>query len=102
MPFIEAAACRDKSTRECGLCASVSSAGVGKNPQKVLRIKAIANRFRAISECRLEARDRISAALGMRIVGREEIQLRIRLIDQSAHIFEDIRGLAKALRRLVI
>src|SRR6202158_3559603 len=69
----------------------LGSACIGENPQKILRIKTIANRVGAIAERGLEARDRVSAALGVRIVGREKIQLRIRLIDQSADVFEDIR-----------
>src|SRR5882762_3544490 len=92
VPSIEAAGCGDAG--------SLGSAGVGKDAQKILGIKTIANRVRAISERRLEARDRISAALSVRIVGREKIQLRIRLIDQRSHILEDIRGKRHLLREL--
>src|SRR6266849_4979184 len=94
VPSREAAACRRAAMTaraRVGYARALGSAGVGKNPQKILRIKTIANRFGAISERRLEARDRISAAFGVRIVGREKIQLGIRLIDQSAHILEDVR-----------
>src|SRR5216684_5535617 len=82
VPSIEAAGC-------C-YARSLGSASVRKYAQKIFRIKTIANSFGAVSERRLEARDRISATLGVRIIGREKIQLRIRLIDQSAHILEDI------------
>jgi hypothetical protein len=50
---------------------------LGKYAQKVFRVEAVADLFRAISERRLEAGDRVAAALGVRIVGREQVQVRV-------------------------
>ena len=55
----------------------------GKDAQKILRVESIANRVGTSAERGLEARDRIAAAFGVRIVGREQVQVGVGLIDQE-------------------
>src|SRR5208282_1720424 len=73
----------------------------GKDAQKILRVESIANRVGTSTERGLEARDRIAAAFGVRIVGGEQVQVGVGLIDQGANLLEHKRRERHLLRQLL-
>ena len=59
-------------------------AGVGEDAQEVLGVELGAHRLAALAERALEAADRVAAALDVRIVGGEQVEVVVGLVDQLA------------------
>ena len=83
------------------ICYPILRALDAKNTSKILLKELGVSHFVVVCEECIKGAKRILATLDMRLVAREHVKIRIRVLDQHTHIFERECGKAHLLSELL-